>query len=1272
MKFSKFIKNTLLLITGILLWLPCTSQIYVNQSAVGDNNGSSWEHAYTNFQDALDAARENDQIWVATGTYLPGKAGDPGNTTFFLSRGLRLYGGFEGTETSLNDRNTELFPTILSGDLNQDDIANDFENNRSDNVWTVLLVENKTATLPVIDGFIFEGGHANGERNGRYYQRSGGGLFLYGPAEVRHCEFRQNYANKDGGGLYFCDSLAIAQTPSRMIIDSCHFANNFAENSAGALSNEMINNNTFETYIGHSSFINNKCIRTGGALVNWITVSNCTVEIEQCRFEKNEAEHGGGVNSIFESSHSQVNYFNCYFSENRGLDELKKKWVTGGGAIRYFFTGESRESFGYIKGCIFKNNSSELGGAGISISSRAGAETNSVTIDSCQLEGNEADYGGGIAIDLMGVNDSMIISRSTFIENKTIDINSDFVTSGAAIMINYWGQSKNSNVAVDSCHFKNNKEEGSMGGTIGVSPSHRSNFTSIQSSVFSNDEIAGNYAAIYYAGSDDRFQLENCSFEVGRSIKGAKLLDSGLTFSTSMLFLFFHGALWLQIFYFLVMSFITRERTMIYYTLQTVGLSMFYFFIKDYVYFPSIAEWLVSNSWYHFGFSRFSVIILAIAFIKFSQHFLNINHYFPFLKKAILFFTISFILLEIIHILLFPGFGLQGSSLQNIISFIIRGMTYIAFVFPFIVAITIFRKGYKLALYLLPVLLFVSFCGIYLLISFSDGYTGSFTKNILISEGFVLLALITMALANGHRINLLKKDKERAAQLAELNNAKTRLYNNITHEFRTPLTVIMGTSEMVKGNESEKELIQRNSKQLLHLINQMLDLSKLEGGAIKLNSKQGDIIPFIEYLVESFQSFAASKHIQLTFFTELESLQMDFDANKIQTIISNLVSNAIKFTPDSGKVVIHAKEETESKKPHLVVTVRDSGSGIPEEDIPHIFDRFFQADASDMRHSEGSGIGLALVKELVQLMNGTIEVTSKVDKGTAFIFSVPITTVAPLETESFENREVYTPFIPEDETSESFFPVSDELPIALIVEDNRDVVSFLKSCLQKKYNLKIAYNGQEGIEKALEIVPDIIISDVMMPEADGYTVCKTLKEDERTSHVPIIMLTAKATQEDKIQGLDMGADAYLSKPFHREELEIRIGKLIELRKQLQQRYKSELEEAPGTIKTSDPFIQKLQEVIESRMEDESFGIPDLCRAVNLGRMQIHRKLKAMVGMPTTQFIQSIRLQKAYQLLKETDLNVSEVAYRVGFSDHSYFTRLFVKKYQITPSEISKI
>ncbi|KAA3636749.1 MAG: response regulator, partial [Bacteroidetes bacterium] len=1117
MKFSKFIKSTLLLITGILLWLPCTSQIYVNLNAGGDNNGSSWENAYTNFQDALDEAKENDQIWVAKGTYLPGKAGDPGNTTFFLSKGVRLYGGFEGTETSLKDRNPKLFPTILSGDLNQDDIANDFENNRIDNVWTVMLVENNSSTLPVIDGFIFKGGHANGEINGRYYQRSGGGLFLFGPAEVRNCEFRQNYANKDGGGLYFCDSLAIAQSPSRMIIDSCHFANNFAENSAGALSNEMINNNTFETYIGHSSFIHNKTTQAGGALLNWITVPNCKVVIEDCHFEKNVGEHGGGIINIIVSSNANVEISNCHFSENRSIDALKHNYITGGGAIRFFFPAEASGSLGSIRRCNFSENSSELGGGAVSVASRKGAEANKVIIDSCKLEKNEADYGGGIALDLGGFNDTIIIKESTLIENKT----TEFGSHGGAIKVTYWVSGKHGRTTIENCNFQNNSSESTKGGTIGIIPTGQLSFTSIRNSIFSNNEIRENSSAIYYGSVDGKYELENCTFEADQITPGGSIINfSSTIFSPYMLFLFFHGALWMHIFYFLLVFFITRERTTIYYTLQTIGLSFFYFLAKDFIYFPSIFEWLVTNPWYHYAISKFSIMLSVIAFVKFAQHFLNINQYYPALKKNILYFILSYILINIIQTALFQGFNQETSIWQDVVSWIYTVMSIAGLIIPFLGAIILLRKGYKLALFLFPVLLFVIFCGVFLSLSFNDGSTVSSSKNILISEGFVLLALITLALANGYRINLLKKDKERARQLAELNTAKTRLYNNITHEFRTPLTVIMGTTEMVKGNDPEKELIQRNSQQLLHLINQMLDLSKLEGGAIKLEPKLGDIIPFIEYLVESFQSFAASKHIQLTFFTELESLQMDFDADKIQAIISNLVSNAIKFTPESGKVVIHAKKETVRKKTQLVVTVRDSGSGIPEEDIPHIFDRFFQADASDMRRSEGSGIGLALVKELVQLMNGTIEVTSKVDKGSAFFFSVPITNVAPMETQSFENREVYTPYIPEDETNESFFPVSDELPIALIVEDNRDVVSFLKSCLRKKYALEIAYNGREGIEKALEIVPDIIISDVMMPEADGYTVCKTLKEDERTSHIPIIILTAKATQEDRIQGLD--------------------------------------------------------------------------------------------------------------------------------------------------------
>ena len=246
----------------------------------------------------------------------------------------------------------------------------------------------------------------------------------------------------------------------------------------------------------------------------------------------------------------------------------------------------------------------------------------------------------------------------------------------------------------------------------------------------------------------------------------------------------------------------------------------------------------------------------------------------------------------------------------------------------------------------------------------------------------------------------------------------------------------------------------------------------------------------------------------------------------------------------------------------------------------------------------------------------------------------------------------------------------DERPLALIIEDNKDIVSFLRSCLQRKYKIEVAYNGKQGIDKAFDIVPDVIISDVMMPEADGFTVCKTLKEDERTSHVPIILLTAKTTQDDKIQGLEVGADAYLSKPFDQKELEVRLQKLIELRQQLQSRYQGNFITNNSPKNKEDAFIQKLQAIVQEKMEDENFSINDLCHAIGLSRMQVHRKLKALTGMPTTAFINSTRLQKAYELLSDTELNVSEVAYQVGFSNHSYFSKLFFNKFGKTPSEIS--
>ncbi len=535
-----------------------------------------------------------------------------------------------------------------------------------------------------------------------------------------------------------------------------------------------------------------------------------------------------------------------------------------------------------------------------------------------------------------------------------------------------------------------------------------------------------------------------------------------------------------------------------------------------------------------------------------------------------------------------------------------------------------------------------------------------------------------------------------AEKLRQLDTLKTRFYTNITHEFRTPLTVIMGMATEIeeiankeKGKSTSRlftavSLIQRNSKNLLRLINQLLDLSKLDSGSMKTHLVQADIINYLQYLVESFYSMAQEKKIRLIFYPETPELVMDFDEEKMQIIIYNLLSNALKFTPESGKVVLHAVQTQQSTAPFLQLKVQDTGVGIGEKELPHIFDRFYQADNSSTRKSEGTGIGLTLTKELVELMGGSITVESTLGKGTVFTLLLPVRhsmAVQPQEGHTPTKQNVALEFLPnfplaaQENTS---LTTDSDKPLLLIIEDNRDVVTYIKGLLSHDYQVETAANGKIGIEKALEIIPDIIISDVMMPEKDGYEVCDTLKHDERSSHIPIILLTAKAEQEDKIMGLRAGADAYLQKPFDKAELLVLLEKLIELRKRLQLRYSTnELTESKGVLpKPSAPtlddiFLQKIRQAIEAKIDNPELGVTHLCDAVNLSHTQLFRKLKALTGENPTLFIRKVRLQKAFQLLQTTEINVSEIAYAVGFSDPNYFSRAFHEEFGKAPSAIRK-
>lgn len=543
---------------------------------------------------------------------------------------------------------------------------------------------------------------------------------------------------------------------------------------------------------------------------------------------------------------------------------------------------------------------------------------------------------------------------------------------------------------------------------------------------------------------------------------------------------------------------------------------------------------------------------------------------------------------------------------------------------------------------------------------------------------YVLYALLAIVMVYGGYQVVLRRRllEEEANRIKEIDSLRTRLYTNITHEFRTPLTVIMGMIGQIQGNEDAKGLIYRNSENLLRMINELLDLSKLEAGKLQLNLAQGDIIAYIHYLTESFHPLAKEKSITLELHPHQDSFIMDFDEEKVQHIVFNLLSNALKFTPEGGHIYLTTTTQKVGTKTIFNLSVQDNGIGISKDKLNLIFDRFYQVDDSSVRKGEGTGIGLALIKELVSLMGGDIKVYSKLGEGTVFDVAIPVTRQATmaykgqdgLSTEKHTEEPVTSASIPATN-----FP---DLPIALIIEDNHDVMQYVQRVLETDYTIHTARNGQVGIERAIELIPDIIVSDVMMPEKDGYEVCSILKQDERTSHIPIVLLTAKATQENKLEGLRYGADAYVTKPFHQEELKLRMEKLIEMRKVLQLYY-SQVKDTAETGEEfidnviNNGFVKKVCSIIEDELSNSAFSIPQLAEAVNMSRTQLYRKMKAITGKTPSQYIRSVRLKRGYELLQHTDKNISEIAFEVGFDDPNYFSRTFQKEYDQRPSDFRK-
>jgi len=544
----------------------------------------------------------------------------------------------------------------------------------------------------------------------------------------------------------------------------------------------------------------------------------------------------------------------------------------------------------------------------------------------------------------------------------------------------------------------------------------------------------------------------------------------------------------------------------------------------------------------------------------------------------------------------------------------------------------------------------------------------------------------------------IKANQEEIIHQAEhlhlVDQQKLQFLTNISHEFRTPLTLILGPTEKLIEQEnilpaSEKvslyKMIQRNSFRLLRLVNQVLDISKVEAGEMKLQITSGDLMKHIKPICDSFSFVAERKSITFNFIGNADSIIAYFDADKVEKIIYNLLSNAYKYTNIGGQIDVTVEArytgQSAAEANDAVISVKDNGIGIPEDQIKHIFDRFYQVKSKVVK---GTGIGLALTRDLIALHKGSISVESVLNQSTCFTVVLPLSKEVYLNEEieiALENPEVdmlnmallqsYEQEYDMEELSKLSNDKKSKLPIILIVEDNFEMRKFLTTELSNEYQIIEASDGEKGIELALDKIPDLIISDLMMPVVDGLVLCNTLKKDKHTSHIPIIILTAKGTEESRAEGYETGADSYISKPFQTQVLKTRIRNLLQSRKTLRQRFSGEIGIEPKDIVfnvADEQLLNKAIEIIEQNSKDENFNVEKLALELGIHRVQLSRKFLALTNENPSDFIRITRLKKAAKLLLSRRFSISEVCYQVGFKDPAHFTRIFSKQFNITPSK----
>ena len=515
-------------------------------------------------------------------------------------------------------------------------------------------------------------------------------------------------------------------------------------------------------------------------------------------------------------------------------------------------------------------------------------------------------------------------------------------------------------------------------------------------------------------------------------------------------------------------------------------------------------------------------------------------------------------------------------------------------------------------------------------------------------------------------------NRQETEQLRAVDELKSHFFANITHEFRTPLTLILGPiqhlSQQLPDPTVQYQLatIDRNANQLLGLVNQLLDLSRLEAGALPVVNVRGDLVAVVAQTVDSFRSLASTKGIELTCSADGLAAAYWFDADKVARILYNLLANAFKFT-DIGWVRVQLTPADRG----IALSVADSGRGMTALALSHIFDRFFQAGSSESV-SPGTGIGLSLVRELVTLQGGSIRVQSEPGQGSCFTIDLPYQAVVP-DTDTGLSQSAESSVVGLDNDREE---LPDERPLILLVEDNDDLARFIADSLPTTCQILRAANGREGLALAQARQPDLVLSDVLMPVMDGYTLCRELKAHPHTHHLPVILLTAKATQENRLEGLELGADDYLTKPFQVAELQLRVRNQLDTRRRFRDRVRAELNQpATGPAPYTDPqpvdsMLQQLYEVLEEHLEDSSFGPEQLVLQLGMSRMSLYRKLKVLTGLTPAEVIRLYRLKRATELL-QGGLGVAETAYKVGFETASHFGKVFRDQYQMTPSQFAR-